>query len=163
MDNIKFNILQYYHENGSVDLNDVERHFHYDITDAQFSEAINYLIGKRYLKDSRNELAPCHEITEPGRQVLNDISRQNNAESIRRQLKENLELENLTLQNDQSRHQIKLRKQQAEIDRLTVQNLKLQNRQLRNYILFSIISFIFGLIATNIPVIREIITELSTK
>ena len=163
MDDIKLKLLQYYSENGSIDLNNVHQHFNYDFSDQQFSDAINYLIGKRYLKDSRNELAPFHEITEQGRQVLNDICRQNNTESNRRQLKENLELENLTLQNDQNRHQIALRKQQAEIDRLTVKNLQLQNRQLKNYVLFAIISFICGLIASNIPVIREIVKGFVTK
>lgn len=97
MDDIKLKLLQYYSENGSIDLNNVHQHFNYDFSDQQFSDSINYLIGKRYLKDSRNELAPFHEITEQGRQVLNDIICQKNAKSTLRQHKESLEIENLSL------------------------------------------------------------------
>lgn len=47
-----------------------------------------------------------------------------------------------------------------EIDRLTLINLELRNKQLKRYIVYSVISFVLGILATNA---KDIITILKTQ
>ncbi|MFH7013136.1 hypothetical protein ACHRV5_14810 [Flavobacterium sp. FlaQc-52] len=61
----------------------------------------------------------------------------------------NLAVENLKLQNENYNYAQSLRDKEQEIKNLTVENLKLQNRQLKRYIFYSFMGVIFGVIISN--------------
>lgn len=74
---------------------------------------------------------------------------------------ENLNLENLELQNESLKIQNSSQDRQIEIDKLTIENLYLQNKQIKRYIFYSIISFVFGAVLTNIKDIITLISNLT--
>lgn len=161
MDNVKFNILKYYYDNGIVNLNKLDAHFYYDLSKTQFSDSVNYLIGKKYLKESTHN-RPSHELTDFGKKTVSDILQQNRIETKKQILRESLEVDNLRLQNESIKYQNSLRNKQTIIDRLTIDNLQLQNKQLKRYILYSIIGFIFGAFLSNYTQIWTMIKSILT-
>ena len=64
--------------------------------------------------------------------------------------KNELEIENLKLQNRILEYENDITEKKKKIDNLTIKNLKLQNKQMRNYVLFSLISIIIGAVLSNL-------------
>jgi hypothetical protein len=159
MDSVKIELLRYFLENGKIDLNSLHSHFHYDMSDQEFNNSINYLIGKKYLIPT-NEHSVEYHISEIGRTLILNILKDKENASDRRNAIEQLQVENLKLQNDNLKYQNSLRTQQSEIDRLTIENLKLQNKQLRRYIFYSIIGFVAGAFLSKIKEIIDFFVGL---
>lgn len=159
MDRIKFNILKYYYDNGVVNLNTLDAHFHYDLTETQFRDSINFLIGKKYLKESTQN-GPTHELTDFGRKTVSETLQQDHIESEKKILRDNLEVENLRLQNEGIKYQNSLRNKQTIIDQLSIENLQLQNKQLKRYVLYSVVGIIIGALLTNYKAILIMIQSI---
>ncbi len=85
---------------------------------------------------------------------IDDAIKQNNLNELNILTKENL-----MLQNESLKYQQTIREQQEKIANLTEENISLQNRKLRRYIIYSIISAIFGAIASNL---KELCQYLQT-
>jgi len=143
MNNIRLKILRFCIGEDKLTIQIIDDYFRYDLTHQQFIDNINYLVNKKYLvKIDDNSI--FYELSNKGKQTVYDWDKQQQNNVLR----QSLEVENLKLQNDSIKHKNSIREKQTEIDSLTIENLKLQNKQLKRYVLYSIIGFIFGLIVT---------------
>jgi len=75
-------------------------------------------------------------------------------------------LRHLEVEREKNEHEINKNsieydnlKLQKEVSLLTVENLKLQNRQMKRYVLYSIVGFVMGIVASNIKEIGHFIVN----
>lgn len=134
-------MLRFGFDKEYISIQKLEEHFKYDITHQQFVDNFNYLSKKKYLVKCHDFLLH-YELSKEARQIVIDSINAQNENNVR----QNLEVENLKLQNESFKYENSIRDKQQEIDKLTIENLKLQNRQLKRYILYSVIGVIFGIV-----------------
>ena len=108
------------------------------------NEALLYLKAKRLIEISNGGIDDIYMVTALGvKEVEKIITHQSNILKQQNQ-KDQLERENLALQNEALKYQLRIRDQDAEIKRLTVENLQLQNRNQKRTILYMILSAVLG-------------------
>lgn len=92
------------------------------------------------------------EITERGVNNLINLNQKNaelKSSQQQNNLKEQIEIENLKLNNENLQYSKTLREKDQDISKLTIKNLKLQNRQLKWSMIFIIIGFFIGFLTSN--------------
>jgi hypothetical protein len=87
---------------------------------------------------------------------LSDLEKNHTELELKKLEKEELELELL-------KHQNKIKDKEREIIKLTAKNLRLQNRQMKRAVLYSIIGFLTGIIATNLEDILILLNLMSPE
>ena len=150
-------VLDEINEMGKVMFPMVHNALSHELSQDEFSEIINELKKRKLIEFDKQCLYV--EITSLGVNKLISLKQQK-AELKRskqlKNLKEQFELENLRLENENLQHSKSLRDKDRNISELTIKNLKLQNRQLKWNLVFIIIGFIIGFVTSNFNWILKI-------
>ncbi len=133
----------------------ISGHYKYDMDNDEFSGAFNNLFKYGNIEwIEHNGIQKIYvKISEKGRSQLLNISILRQQEQIKNKIhtqKSELEIQNLSLQNENLQYTSTLRNKETEIRELTINNLKLQNRELRQKIVFAILGFSIAYLINNI-------------
>jgi DNA-binding PadR family transcriptional regulator len=133
----------------------IQDHYKFEMNNKEFSSAFAKLIQYNFIEwFEHNDIIKVYvRITMKGKNALitnkNQIS-ETQKKSEFQNLKSELELENLKLQNENLLFSNSLRNKDKEVRELTIKNLKLQNRELKQNVLFAVVGFILAYLINNI-------------
>jgi len=127
----------------------------YEMDQNEFSLAFGKLIKYNFIQWIKiNDIEKVYvKISDKGKSELNNIENQKRIEHKKNEfqnLKSQLELKNLAIQNESLLYSNSLRSKENEIRELTIKNLKLQNREFKLKVLFSIAGFFLAYLLNNI-------------
>ena len=150
-------VLDEINEQGKVMFPMIHNALTHEFSQDEFGKIINELKKRELIEFDKQGLYV--EITERGVNKLISLKQQK-AELKRSQqqinLKEQFEIENLRLNNENLQYSKFLREKDKDISELTIKNLKLQNRQLKWNIVFIVIGFIVGFVTSNLDWVIEL-------
>ena len=153
----QIHILEYLEKHGKVMYPSIHSFYRNEMTQDDFSKAMNPL-GTYNLVSFDKDNEPYVEITEKGKNKLAEF-RNERIDFVNKKnqdnLKQQFEIENLNLQNENLKYSKSTREKDEKISELTVRNLKLQNRQLKWNIFFIILGIVIGFITSNFSLILK--------